>query len=221
MKPAAKRRTKQNKSGRTTTKLKTKNQDPKLSFSPQHAANALVEMTKEMTTQTKLYFVLGSLFLVTSVGWHFNQTIQLMFFTPKVVPVQKIYAVPTEIKIPKVAIDLPIEQTAINNGTWQVSEKGASHLTISARPGEKGTIIMYSHNTNERFGPIRWLSKGDSIQIKSADGKTHTYKVTETMTIAPNKMDVLTQKRGEALLLYTCDGFADLQRFVLIATPDK
>ncbi len=172
-----------------------------------------------MTRRTKLFFVLGSLFLATSLLWYCNQTIQLAFFTPHVVSVEKKYPVPTQITISNVDINLPIEETAITNGVWQVSQKGTSHLALSARPGEEGPIILYDHNTNDKFGPIRWLSKGDSIDIKTADKKKHTYKVSQTIKVSPDKMDIFTQNRGETLILYTCDGFADLQRFVVIATP--
>ena len=174
-----------------------------------------------MTMRTKILFALGFLFVGISLFWHINQYIQLAYFTPKVVPVEKAHPIPTWISIPKVSVELPIEQETITRGVWGVSQKGASHLTISARPGEKGPIIMYSHNTNERFGPIRWLEKGDEIVLTTAESKTHKYKITQTMTVAPDKMEVLTQHKDETLILYTCDGFADLQRFVIIAIPSK
>src|SRR5688572_23029778 len=112
----------------------------------------------KLSLRTKALLVFGFLFLSISLTWHLNQTIQLAFFTPRVVPVEKKFPIPTELNIPAVNVHLPIEETAINNGIWQVSQKGVSHLTISARPEENGTIIMYGHNTTERLGPIRWLS---------------------------------------------------------------
>ncbi len=173
----------------------------------------------EMTKRTRLLFVVGFLLLATSLLWHFNQTIQLAFFTPKVVAVAKSHPIPTRIIIPKVNIDLPIEETAITNGSWQVSQTAISHLTASARPEEKGTIILYSHNTDDRFGPIRWLNKGEKIEIRTAGGKNHAYMVSQTLKVSPSQMDILTQNKGETLILYTCDGFADLQRFVILASP--
>lgn len=190
---------------------------------PRNLASRLNTFFKNFSTfsfRTKALFVFGLLFLSISLLWHFNQTIQLAFFTPKVIPVQKIYPIPTQLVIQKIAINLPIEETAINNGVWQVGEKGASHLTISARPGEKGPIILYGHNTVERLGPIRWLSKGDEVILKTKDNKTHSYTIDQTMTVAPQRLDVFTKRAGETLIIYTCDGFADLQRFVIIALPN-
>lgn len=184
-------------------------------------------MKQARTAKTaKLLIVLGSLLLAISIAWHLNQTIQLALFTPKVAPVKKVvqaaektYPLPTHITIPKVSLDLPIEETAINNGLWQVADNAASHLDISARPGEKGPIILYDHNTNDKFGPIRWLNKGETINITTADGKTHSYTISETLTVTPDKIEVFTKNPGETLILYTCDGFADLERFVVIAVP--
>jgi LPXTG-site transpeptidase (sortase) family protein len=176
--------------------------------------------SKKLDILMKVFFTAGFLFLAVFLALWINQEVQLAVFTPKVTPTKQIqakkYAIPTQLMIPKVHIDLPIEETAIAKGIWEISENGASHLAISARPGETGTIIMYGHNTNNRLGPIRWLSKGEKIQLKAADGKTYIYVITHTMQVASDKVDILNQK-GETLVLYTCDGFADLQRFVVIA----
>lgn len=171
-----------------------------------------------LSMRTKALFIYGILFLGIALIWNLNQTIQLSFFTPHVIPVKKMYALPTELIITKVSLDLPIEETAINHGIWQIASN-VSHLTISARPGEQGPIIMYGHNTNDRLGPIRWLSVGDLITLKTADNKIHHYKIARTLTVAPNQMDIFTNRQEESLIIYTCDGFADLQRFVLIANP--
>lgn len=174
---------------------------------------------KQLSNRTKLFFVFGFLSLVTSVVWNLNQTIQLAFFPPPLKATEgHSTPKPTQISIKKAGIDLPIAETAINNGVWQIAQNAVSHLNISARPGENGPIILYDHNTDDKFGPIRWLSKGDTIDIKTADGKTYSYTITQTMQVRPDKMDIFTQQKGETLILYTCDGFADLERFVVIGT---
>ena len=170
-------------------------------------------------TTSKILFIAGIFFLSASILWNLNQTIQLAFFTPKVTPVKNSYSIPTQITINKINLNLNIEETAINNGIWQIAQNGASHLTISARPGEKGPIIIYAHNTNDRFGPIRWLSVGETIKLTTKDGKTHNYKISQTMDVQPDKLSIFTNAKNETLILYTCDGFADLQRFVLLAKP--
>jgi LPXTG-site transpeptidase (sortase) family protein len=180
---------------------------------------------RTVTFWVKILLIVGPLLIAISLGMFVNQTIQLSFFTPHIAETKKPTArhqpIPTGITIPKVGIDLPVEQTSIDHGVWQIADNGASHLDISANPGELGPIILFSHNTNQRFGPIRWLSKGDKVNIKTADGKIFTYNIIQTLTVQPDKTDVFTKYPGETLILYTCDGFADLERFIVIAKPTQ
>ena len=173
--------------------------------------------------RTKLLLITGFILLSISLIWNLNQTIQLKFFTPKVpqiVKTEKTTPRPLLLSIAAVNVNLHIEETAIRNNTWGISTKGASHLAISANPGEQGPIILYGHNTNDRLGPIRWLTTGKTIDIKTADGKTYSYTIKKLLEVDPKQTDVFNQKT-ETLILYTCSGFADLKRFVVIATPKR
>ena len=170
--------------------------------------------------KTKLLFCTGLLLVLVPSFFYVNEFIQLSFFTPKVpIVVQKHLSRPIEIIISTVDMDLPIEETVIAHNAWQIADNGASHLSTSARPGENGPIIIYSHNTNDRFGPIRWLSTGKQITLKTQDNKTHEYKITRTLQVAPDKTSIFFSEKGETLFLYTCDGFADLERFIIVAKP--
>jgi len=107
----------------------------------------------------------------------------------------------------------------IDDEVWQVSEKGASHLSISANPGEKGNIVIYGHNKNNLFGPIRWLEKGDSIKVINEEEKEFLYKVVGTVQVNPTELEYVLPKEKEILTLYTCDGFLDSRRYVVLAEP--
>lgn len=174
---------------------------------------------KKLKIPYQLLFLVGFLFIIIPGIFYANQTIQLVFFTPKFVPqVQSIASVPTFISIPTIHLRLPIEEMTIHNQTWGISISGASHLSTSARPTEKGAIILYAHNTIDRFGPIRWLKTGEKILLTTADGKEHVYTIVQTQEVNANQLDVLS-KKNETLILYTCTGFADLKRFIIFASP--
>lgn len=172
-----------------------------------------------LSLRTKLLFSLGFFLIIIPSFYYLNETVQLAFFTPKVPVIKNTFARPVHITIPAIYLNLPIEEEAISRGAWQISAKGISHLNTSARPGEKGPIILYGHNTDDRFGPIRWLKIGAKITIKTIDGKTHIYKIVKTQGVSPSQINFLTNVQGEMLVLYTCDGFADLQRFLVFAAP--
>lgn len=173
-----------------------------------------------ISPRSKLLFIIGILLIIAPIFFYVNEGIQLAFFTPKVISIVHRYSIPEEISIPAVGIDLPIFETEITNHSWEIAQDGISHLNISANPGEDGASILYAHNTNDRFGPIRWLTKGEKIIIVTKDKKRHVYTIQKTFDTNPNNISVLTANKKETLILYTCDGFADLQRFLVIAQPE-
>lgn len=144
------------------------------------------------------------------------------FTTPP--PVQKKEVkrlpVPTFINIQGTAMVFPVFQTVIEHGVWQIAEDGASHLAASANPGENGTILIYAHNTLVRFGSLPYVYVGQQITLTTKDGKIHSYTVKKTMVVSPNQTNILFSQKGEVLVLYTCYGFADLERFVVFAFPN-
>ena len=175
-----------------------------------------------ITRRTLTLFIIGFLLISVPSLFYLNEGIQLAFFTPKVpvITVVKKFAAPVSIQIPDVRINLPVEETVINHGVWQIARNSISHLSTSARPGEKGPIVLYGHNTNDRFGPIRWLKEGGKISVTTSGGIVHSYTIYKTLDISPNDTNIFNQS-SETLILYTCDGFADLQRFVVLAKPSK
>jgi|SRR5579871_1700995 len=175
---------------------------------------------RTISLRTKLLLSLGSLLLIIPVCFYANESIQLAFFTPHVTKIVATYiARPTHISIPAIQIELPVFETALSGNIWEIANNGISHLAISARPGQNGPIILYGHNTNDRFGPIRWLTKGSEIALTTDDGKVHRYRVYKMGEVDANETSALVNVKGETLILYTCDGFADLKRFLVFATP--
>ena len=147
---------------------------------------------------------------------HQQHTLSFDAIPPSALSQNKTY-IPTQIIIPKIAVNLPITESMIVNNTWQINPRGASHLTNSAEPGSIGNDIIYGHNTDDLLGPIRWLSIGDMIKIKRKDNRLFTYTIVKTITVSPNDINILDTTPDETLTLYTCTGFADLQRFVIVA----
>lgn len=124
---------------------------------------------------------------------------------------------PVTISIPSESINLSIESTFIKNGTWGISKNGVSHLATSSNPGVEGNIIMYAHNTLDRLGRLQGIEKGDKIFLESADGKKFTYVVTNILVVDANNIKKLNESEGEMITIYTCTGFADLQRLLVKA----
>ncbi len=190
---------------------------------PRQYSNAVTPASPIFSFRTKV-LVFSGLFLLLFAGFYYlNQTIQLAYFVPdvSVVTSKKIIKnpAPVDIEIPALNLALPVTQTEISGNTWEIAENSISHLKVSANPKDPGPIIMYGHNRNNAFGPIRWLNRGDTIIVTTADNKIHQYTVVETVQTDPDELSVFFDRDHEALYLFTCDGFMDLKRYIVIAEP--
>jgi LPXTG-site transpeptidase (sortase) family protein len=176
----------------------------------------------QLISEGKLFIILGILLLLISGIYHVYEITKYSFTTPPPVKTNiKRTPVPIHIAIDQTTMDFPIIETVIQHGVWQVADDGASHLNISARPGENGTIIIYAHNLLSRFGSLPYVSIGQKVTLTTADKKKHVYIIKKTQVVDPNDTKVLVSQKGEVLLMYTCYGFADLQRFMVFAYPEK
>jgi len=129
--------------------------------------------------------------------------------------------IPGRINIPKVNISLPVDISTIENGVWQISDTRASFLDISAGLGQGGNTVIYGHNKTSIFGPIRWLKKGDEIELIDRAGESHKYEIAETVVVNPDAIDYVEPKDKETLTIYTCTGVFDSKRFIIVAYPKE
>ncbi len=127
--------------------------------------------------------------------------------------------IPGRINIPKLRLSLPIETSTIQNEVWQVSDTKVSFLDISAGLGQGGNTVLYGHNKQAIFGPIRWLKVGDEIDVVDQQGKEHKYIIDKTITVNPDDISYVEPKNKETLTIYTCTGLFDSKRFIIVAYP--
>lgn len=162
--------------------------------------------------------IIGILLMAAGIGIKIHNATKLSFFnTIPSASITRGTTQPIRITIQNLQIDLPLSETRIQNNVWEISQTGASHLTTSAEPGSHGNIIIYAHNTNDRFGKITQIKPGDKVFITALDGKVHVYKVVKTETVNPDQIELLLPTATETLTMYTCTGFLDSKRFVVVA----
>lgn len=149
----------------------------------------------------------------------YERTVLSFNKAPEVVNSQNRTKIPSRIIIDDVKIDLPVEESFIIKGIWQISKSGVSHLATSARPGEGGNTVIYGHNKKVIFGSLPYIRKGSIVEVTDESGKVFKYKVVEKATVRPDNIDFVLPKSEETLTIYTCTGFLDTMRFIAIAKP--
>lgn len=124
--------------------------------------------------------------------------------------------IPVRIIIPKLAIDIPVAESKVIDGYWELSDDKASFGLGSAFPGDLGNSVIFAHAREKLFGPLKRISLKDNIYILT---KKHyfSYEVTEVKAVYPNQIEVVAPTQDERLTLFTCSGFLDNQRLVVIA----
>lgn len=124
--------------------------------------------------------------------------------------------VPTRIRIPKLKIDIPVQEAALVNGYWETFDDRAGWGVGSALPGQPGNEVIFAHARENLFLPIRWIRKGTEITVTNGHGE-YIYEVVSTKTVKPSDTNVIAPTDDETLTLYTCSGFADSRRLIVTA----
>ena len=130
-------------------------------------------------------------------------------------------AKPLKLYIPQMQRVLYISDGYIEGDRWTTSQTGVSYLTSSALPGKIGNTVVYGHNTQDILGGLWRVHEGDYIYVVLAGGDFVKYQVTEEKEIEPTQVDILNQTDDSRLTLYTCSGFLDTARFVLVAKQES
>lgn len=180
------------------------------------------KFNKEQRQGLTLLFT-GVFLIVIFLGWRFHQKRTLSFSrnypTETDVSTNNKDSKPIYINIPAVGVKLLVEEAHIVGDIWEISYDAASHLNKSANLSEDGNVVIYGHNRNSLFGPIRWLSEGDLIEVTSEEDGKYTFKVAKTFITTPDDIQYVLPKETETLTLYTCTGFLDSKRHIVIAEP--
>lgn len=165
---------------------------------------------------------IGLVFISLAVAWKINRSNILGFdgstfaiATPAPQPISN----PVTIAFPDLNLELGVTEAKITDGTWEISNTGASHWENSADPGQAGNIVIYGHNLNHLFGPIQDLTKDGTIILTNEQGVVTTYKIEKTVTVEPTEIEYVLPTDQETLTVYTCTGFLDSKRFIVIAKP--
>lgn len=123
---------------------------------------------------------------------------------------------PVKIYIPKLERTLDISDGYVKNNRWKVATSGVSYLTTSGQIGKVGNAVIYGHNTAGILGELWRVQNGDFIEVTDQGGRVYKYEIFERKEIKSSEVDILNQTGDTRLTVYTCSGFLDSARFVIV-----
>lgn len=179
----------------------------------------IVSRKRKQNKQLIFSFVISLFFIASGIYLSYRDRILSFAVTPTTVEFSERQPPPIAVTIQAINLTLPLTAGWIKNGVWQLSQTTPLHLATSAHPGEKGNIVIYGHNKKSLFGKLKQLKVNDSLQLESADGSIHEYRITMIKTVKPTEIEAVLPTATETLTLYTCIGFLDTKRLIVQALP--
>jgi len=90
-------------------------------------------------------------------------------------------------------------------------------LLDSPIPGRIGNSIFYGHNWTSLLGNLVNAKPGQEISIAFGSGEIERFKISYVQVVKPSQTDILNQTNDRRITLYTCTGFLDSKRLVVVA----
>lgn len=123
---------------------------------------------------------------------------------------------PKRIIIPDLSINLEVRKAEIISGFWEVFSDGAAWGSGSGLPGEAGNQVIFAHAREGLFLPLKNIKTDMAIYVLT-DDNWYGYKVKEIKEVYPDQIEVISPTEDETLTLYTCSGFKDSKRLIVVA----
>jgi LPXTG-site transpeptidase (sortase) family protein len=174
-----------------------------------------------------LFFVLlisGAVLIAGGFYWQYHQQRVLSFQQnpyPEIPVVETITSTDQIISLQIESLDifLPVFPATIRNEVWEINPEGVSHLISSANPGEGNNIVLYGHNKKALLGNLKNIDDGAIIELTMTNGRTYQYITESMIVVSPDEIELVLPSDYEKLTIYTCFGFADRERLVIVAKP--
>lgn len=126
---------------------------------------------------------------------------------------------PAKISIPSLHVNLPIVPAIADGRDWETTHLGVSYLAGSPVPGEHGNSVLYGHNWESLLSKLPQIKTGEKIEITMKSGVKKLFIVEYTAVVAPDQTYIIENTSDTRITLYTCTGFLDSKRFVVVAKP--
>lgn len=123
---------------------------------------------------------------------------------------------PSFLEIPSINARVQVIPTMISENEWRTSHIGVSYLSSTPIPGDQGNSVFYGHNWAGILKDLPKVKPGDEILITMSNGEIKKFEVETTGVVEPDSTEVIKPTQDSRITIYTCTGFLDLKRFVVV-----
>lgn len=129
--------------------------------------------------------------------------------TKKEIKKETVAGRPVLVKIPSLALELPVDEGYYNpaDATWTLSGYRAHFaMPTMLANNQEGNTLVYGHNNKHVFGPLKGLQPGAVAEIRTDNGHVFYYTFESNTNVQPDDLSVFTYEGAPILTLQTCTG---------------
>lgn len=119
---------------------------------------------------------------------------------------------PVRVVVGQTGIDISIKVAK----NYSFSDNQAILIDSSQSIGE-GNSVIYAHNWNSLFGKLGKVKTDDIVTVFLENGDEIKYQVSQKHVVSPETLSILKPTNDSRLTLFTCSGFLDKDRLVVVA----
>lgn len=161
-----------------------------------------------------IFLIFGSAILTACL---FSFLIIPLFFQkecPKISCSPEISEFPEKIFIPRLNLELPVEEAKVADGQWALADAAVFFLPRAASFDKSGNIIIFG--SNKVLTKLNFIKKGDKIYLFGQE-KYLVFEVTETKTVLPSDETIFAESEEKTLTLFSTSDYLKEKRFVVKA----
>ena len=129
---------------------------------------------------------------------------------------------PVRLIMPSINVALDIDDSTIDltKNNWPLSDDKVHYANFTPQLGaEKGTMLLYGHNTPQLLRPTADLKIGDKITLVDTEGASHEFVYESQRKITPEQTEFIYEDTPFRIVMFTCDGWGDQYRRLMYFSP--
>ena len=159
---------------------------------------------------------LACFFAAAALLWQRTAPLRLSFTSPPSnQAISTTSSAPVVISLSELNLGLPVFPGEIKANRWPVTSKGVIYLSSSS----SSNTIIYGHNWPNILGHLKDAQVGQEIIVRYQSDQVRNFKISHIKIVGPNATEILQPATEDQLTLYTCTGFLDSKRLVVVAKP--
>lgn len=159
-----------------------------------------------------IFLILGSAILTACLFYFLIIPVFFQKECPRVSLPEETEQTPQRIFIPRLNLELPVEEAKLADGQWTLAGTGVFFLPGTTSFDKSGNVVIFG--SNKVLAKLNFIKKEDKIYLFGQE-KYLVFEVTETKTVLPSDEAIFGESGQKTLTLFSTSDYLKGKRFVV------